>query len=54
VKKGAKVIGGDALGVVQETPLVEHKILVPPEITGVLNDVCSEGEEPLKAQNRYF
>jgi len=43
VKKGAKVIGGDALGVVQETPLVEHKILVPPEITGVLNDVCSEG-----------
>ena len=44
VKKGAKVIGGDALGVVQETPLVEHKILVPPEITGVLNDVCSEGD----------
>jgi len=43
VKKGAKVIGGDALGVVQETPLVEHRILVPPEITGVLNDVCSEG-----------
>jgi V/A-type H+-transporting ATPase subunit A len=43
VKKGAQVIGGDALGVVQETPLVEHKILVPPEITGVLNDVCSEG-----------
>src|SRR3972149_4017873 len=42
-KKGAKVIGGDALGLVQETPLVEHRILVPPEITGVLNDVCSEG-----------
>lgn len=43
VKKGAKVIGGDALGVVQETPLVEHRILVPPKVTGVLNDVCSEG-----------
>jgi len=43
VKKGAKVIGGDALGVVQETPLVEHKILVPPNISGVLNEVSSEG-----------
>ena len=43
MKKGAKVIGGDALGFVQETPLVEHKILVPPKVKGVLNDICSEG-----------
>ena len=42
-KKGTKVTGGDALGLVQETPLVEHKILVPPDIAGVLNDICPEG-----------
>jgi V/A-type H+-transporting ATPase subunit A len=42
-KKGTKVIGGDVLGTVQETPLVEHRILVPPKINGVLNDLASEG-----------
>jgi len=44
VKKGAKVIGGDAIGVVQETPLVKHKILVPPDIEGILNDLSPEGK----------
>jgi V/A-type H+-transporting ATPase subunit A len=42
VKKGAKITGGDTLGIVQETPLVEHRILVPPKVTGVLSDICSE------------
>jgi len=32
VKKGDKVKGGDIIGTVQETALVEHKILVPPKI----------------------
>jgi len=50
VKKGAKVVGGDALGLVQETPLVNHKILVPPEVTGILNDVCSEGNYTITDQ----
>jgi len=44
IKKGTKVIGGDIIGVVQETPLVEHKILVPPDINGIVNEVVSEGE----------
>jgi len=42
-KKGTKVIGGDVLGIVQESPLIEHRILVPPKITGVIEDICSEG-----------
>ncbi len=30
VKVGDKVVGGDVLGVVPETSIIEHKILVPP------------------------
>jgi len=44
IKKGTKVIGGDVLGIVQETPLIENRILVPPQVTGVVGDICSEGD----------
>jgi V/A-type H+-transporting ATPase subunit A len=33
-KVGDRVSGGDIIGVVQETTLVEHKIMVPPRIEG--------------------
>lgn len=33
VKAGDKVVAGDILGTVQETPLVEHRIMVPPEFS---------------------
>ncbi|MDG6902489.1 MAG: V-type ATP synthase subunit A [Nitrososphaerota archaeon] len=32
VKKGDEVEGGSILGTVQETPLIEHRILVPPTV----------------------
>ncbi len=32
VKKGDKVKGGQIIGVVQETDIIEHKILVPPNV----------------------
>lgn len=44
MKKGTKAIGGDLLGIVQETPLVKHGIIVPPHVTGVVEDICSEGD----------
>lgn len=44
LKKGAKVIGGDSLGTVQETLLVKHEIMVPPGVSGVIDELCSEGE----------
>ena len=44
VKKGTKVAGGDILGVVQETPVIENRILVPPQITGVVEEICSDGD----------
>ena len=41
VKKGDDVTGGDILGVVQETKHLEHKILVPPNIKGKIEEIKS-------------
>ena len=40
VKKGDNVKAGDVIGTVQETAVVEHKILVPPNVEGgVINEI---------------
>ncbi|QGA54682.1 ATP synthase subunit A [Sulfolobus sp. E5-1-F] len=44
VKKGDKIEGGDIIGIVNETPLVEHRILVPPYIHGTLKEIVAEGD----------
>jgi len=44
MKKETKVTGGDILGIVQETQPIEHRILVPPYITGIVEDICSQGD----------
>ncbi len=41
---GDKVVGGDVIGSVAETPIVEHRIMVPPNVKGVLEWVASDGE----------
>ncbi len=42
VREGATVVAGDVLGTVQETTLIEHKIMVPPTITkGVVKSIKS-------------
>ena len=43
VKPGDKVQPGDILGVVQETVLIEHRILVPPEKGGTVESI-QDGE----------
>ncbi|MBN2543198.1 V-type ATP synthase subunit A [bacterium] len=43
VKKGDKVIGGDIIGEVRETPIVIHKIMVPPGTEGEITDI-KDGE----------
>ena len=43
LKKGVKVTGGDFIGTVQETPLVNQGIMIPPSISGVVDDICSDG-----------
>ncbi|HII90606.1 MAG TPA: ATP synthase subunit A [Methanosarcina sp.] len=41
VKKGDFVKGGEVIGVVQETVNIEHKIMVPPDISGTIADLKS-------------
>nr|MCU0898433.1 V-type ATP synthase subunit A [Burkholderiales bacterium] len=41
---GAEVGGGMVLGTVPETPTIEHKILVPPNVAGKLVDFAPAGE----------
>ena len=39
VEAGAKVIGGDVIGTVQETTAILHKIMVPPNMKGVIKSI---------------
>ena len=40
-KAGDKVIGGDIIGTVPETPVVLHKIMVPPNLKGTIKSIQS-------------
>ncbi len=42
-KIGDKLAGGDVIGTVTETDLVEHRIMVPPTIQGKLVQIASHG-----------
>ena len=41
VTPGTKVEGGDVIGTVPETPVVLHKIMVPPNLSGTITDIKS-------------
>ena len=41
---GDEVSGGETAGTVQETELIEHRILVPPSVDGKVTWVADEGE----------
>ncbi len=44
VKVGDKVIGGDILGEIPETPTVDFKLLVPPNISGKIDFIAQRGD----------
>lgn len=44
LKPGDKVEPGTVLGTVQETPILEHKIMVPPNIRGTLKELVPDGD----------
>jgi V/A-type H+-transporting ATPase subunit A len=49
VKKGDNITGGSILGTVDETPLLTHSILVPPNHRGgVISNIVGEGEYELE------
>ena len=41
VQPGTKVVGGDIIGTVQETPSILHKIMVPPKMSGTVVSIQS-------------
>jgi len=43
VKKGDKLNPGDIIGTVDETELIEHKIMLPPDVSGTIKEI-SEGK----------
>ncbi|WP_455381371.1 V-type ATP synthase subunit A [Salinispira pacifica] len=43
-QQGNDVTAGEILGAVQETPLIEHRIMVPPDVAGKLVDIAGEGD----------
>ncbi len=44
LKAGDDVSGGAILGTVPETPAVEHRVMVPPDLEGTLTWVAPRGE----------
>lgn len=48
VKKGETVSPGQILGTVPETQSIEHRILVPPQFSGKVISIVSEGEYTLQ------
>ena len=58
MKEGDEVFGGDILGTVPETPTFEHRIMVPPDLSGTLTWIAPAKqytiEEPIaKVRNRH-
>lgn len=43
VRAGVEVSGGDVLGTVQETDLIQHRIMVPPAVSGRLEEIVPAG-----------
>jgi V/A-type H+-transporting ATPase subunit A len=44
IEKGAKVEPGDIIGTVQEGPVVNHKVMIPPRVQGTITSVTKKGE----------
>jgi V/A-type H+-transporting ATPase subunit A len=43
-----QVSSGDVIGLVQETPSIVHKILVPPRVSGIISFIATEGDYTIK------
>ena len=40
---GDSVKGGDVIAVIQETSLIEHRVMIPPEVSGTIEWIASDG-----------
>ncbi|MGB4592851.1 MAG: V-type ATP synthase subunit A [Coriobacteriia bacterium] len=41
VEAGTKVVGGDIIGTVQENVVIEHRIMVPPTLSGTIESIAA-------------
>ena len=48
VRTGERVIAGQAIGTVAETELVQHRIMIPPGISGTVRSIVERGEYTLR------
>lgn len=48
VRPGQVVVAGQAVGQVTETPLVQHRVMIPPEVSGTVRSVVGPGEYTLR------
>lgn len=53
VKAGDRVKGGDVLGTVKETDIVNHKIMVPPAVSGTVKSISEGGFHRHRPRRRY-
>ena len=47
IKVGDRLEGGQIYATLPETPIIEHRLLVPPELSGVVKEVRPDGEYTL-------
>lgn len=47
IKRGQKVTAGCLIGVIKETELIEHRLMVPPNISGEVKKIVSQGKYQL-------
>ena len=50
VAAGDMVEGGDIIGLVHETALIEHRVMVPPRLKGTIKSIVKEGEYTVEEQ----
>ncbi len=48
VRTGERVIAGQAIGTVAETELVQHRVMIPPNISGTVRSIAEKGEYTLR------
>ena len=44
IEQGKQVQGGDVVGTVEETSIINHKIMIPPKVNGKINTINEEGD----------
>ncbi len=44
IKAGDRLEGGQIYATLPETPIIEHRVMVPPELSGVIKEVKPDGE----------